>query len=101
VADVLEVQELRKAYGSVVAVDGISFTVREGEIFGMVGPNGVGKTTAIECLEGLRRPDAGSVRVLGLDPWSSRLALAERIGVQLQESALTPRPLSGVAPAWT
>jgi ABC-2 type transport system ATP-binding protein len=74
-----------------VAVDGISFTVREGEIFGMVGPNGAGKTTAIECLEGLRRPDAGSVRVLGLDPWSDRLALAERIGVQLQESALPPR----------
>jgi ABC-2 type transport system ATP-binding protein len=91
VEEVIQVQELRKAYGSVVAVDGISFTVREGEIFGMVGPNGAGKTTAIECMEGLRRPDAGSVRVLGLDPWSGRLALAERIGVQLQESALPPR----------
>ena len=89
--EVLQVQELRKAYGSVVAVDGISFSVREGEIFGMVGPNGAGKTTAIECLEGLRQPDAGSVQVLGLDPWSGRLALAERIGVQLQESALPPR----------
>jgi len=88
---VLQVEELRKAYGSVVAVAGISFTVREGEIFGMVGPNGAGKTTAIECMEGLRQPDAGSVRVLGLDPWSDRLALAERIGVQLQESALPPR----------
>ena len=88
---VLQVEELRKAYGSVVAVAGISFTVREGEIFGMVGPNGAGKTTAIECMEGLRRPDAGSVRVLGFDPWSDRLALAERIGVQLQESALPPR----------
>jgi len=91
VEEVLQVRELRKAYGSVVAVDGISFTVNEGEIFGMVGPNGAGKTTAIECMEGLRRPDAGSVRVLGLDPWSGRLALAERIGVQLQESALPPR----------
>lgn len=89
--EVIQVQELRKAYGSVVAVDGISFTAREGEIFGMVGPNGAGKTTAIECLEGLRRPDVGRVRVLGLDPWSGRLALAERIGVQLQESALPPR----------
>ena len=89
--EVLQVQDLRKAYGSLVAVDGISFAVHGGEIFGMVGPNGAGKTTAIECLEGLRRPDAGSVRVLGLDPWSSRLALAERIGVQLQESALPPR----------
>ena len=89
--EAIQVQELRKAYGSAVAVDGISFTVRKGEIFGMVGPNGAGKTTAIECMEGLRRPDAGSVRVLGLDPWSGRLALAERIGVQLQESALPPR----------
>jgi ABC-2 type transport system ATP-binding protein len=91
VKEVLQVQELRKAYGSVVALDGISFSVREGEIFGMVGPNGAGKTTAIECLEGLRQPDAGNVQVLGLDPWSGRLALAERIGVQLQESALPPR----------
>jgi ABC-2 type transport system ATP-binding protein len=91
VEEVLQVQNLRKVYGSVVAVDDISFAVRGGEIFGMVGPNGAGKTTAIECLEGLRRPDVGSVRVLGLDPWSSRLALAERIGVQLQESALPPR----------
>jgi len=57
----------------------------------MVGPNGAGKTTAVECLEGLRRPDAGSVRVLGLDPGKERQALADRIGVQLQESALPPR----------
>jgi ABC-2 type transport system ATP-binding protein len=88
---VVEVGDLRKTYGEIVAVDGVSFAVDEGEIFGMVGPNGAGKTTAIECAEGLRRPDAGSVRVLGLDPWLQRRAIAKRIGVQLQESALPPR----------
>jgi len=68
VEELLQVEELRKPYGSFVAVNGISFAVREGEIFGMVGPNGAGKTTAIECMEGIRRHNAGSVRVLGLAP---------------------------------
>lgn len=88
---VVEVQELRKVYGNTVAVDGVSFTVMEGEVFGIVGPNGAGKTTTIECLEGLRRADSGTVRVLGLEPWSSRRQLAARIGAQLQESALPER----------
>jgi ABC-2 type transport system ATP-binding protein len=65
--------------------------VAKGEIFGLVGPNGAGKTTTIECLEGLRRPSSGSVRVLGMDPSAERRALTERIGVQLQESALPAR----------
>ncbi len=88
---VIEVHNLRKTYGSVTAVDGVSFQVNAGEIFGMVGPNGAGKTTTIECIEGLRRPDGGEVRLLGLDPLAQRLAVAERVGVQLQESALPPR----------
>jgi ABC-2 type transport system ATP-binding protein len=88
---VVEVQNLRKTYGSVVAVDGISFAVNEGEIFGMVGPNGAGKTTTIECIEGLRRPDNGSARLLGMDPHAQRQAIAQRVGIQLQESALPPR----------
>ena len=88
---VIEVRELRKTYGSVIAVDGVSFEVSEGEIFGMVGPNGAGKTTTIECVEGLRRPDAGSVKVLGVDPCEEQRTIAERIGIQLQESALPPR----------
>ncbi len=88
---VIAVEELRKRYGEVRAVDGVCFTVAEGEIFGMVGPNGAGKTTTIECLEGLRQADEGSVSVLGLDPWRDERALHERIGVQLQESALHPR----------
>ncbi|MCM8746408.1 ABC transporter ATP-binding protein [Thermomicrobium sp. CFH 73360] len=94
---IIEVSELRKTYGSVVAVDNVSFTVEEGEIFGIVGPNGAGKTTTIECLEGLRRPDAGTVRVFGLDPWRQRRRLAADIGVQLQESALPDRLRVGEA----
>ena len=82
---------LRKRYGDLTAVDGVSFEVRRGEIFGMVGPNGAGKTTTVECVEGLRQPDGGTVRLLGLDPLAQRLAVAERVGVQLQESALPPR----------
>ena len=88
---VITVQSLRKQYGSVAAVDGMSFRVKAGEIFGMVGPNGAGKTTAIECIEGLRTPDSGDVRVLGMDPHRNRQALHRRIGVQLQESSLPSR----------
>ncbi|MFQ6100177.1 MAG: ABC transporter ATP-binding protein [Anaerolineae bacterium] len=87
----IKVNDLRKSYGSVRAVDGISFEVHEGEIFGMVGPNGAGKTTTIECIEGLRRPDGGSVRVLGMNPQRDGYELRERIGVQLQEAALPDR----------
>lgn len=87
----IEVQDLRRTYGDVVAVDGVSFQVAEGEIFGLVGPNGSGKTTTIECVEGVRLPTSGFVRVMGVDPAVDRRHLAERIGVQLQESALPPR----------
>jgi ABC-2 type transport system ATP-binding protein len=90
-AFVIEVRNLRKTYGTLVAVDDLSFDVEEGEIFGMVGPNGAGKTTTIECIEGLRRPDNGSVQVLGMDPLEKRRDVTNRIGVQLQESALPPR----------
>lgn len=85
---VIEVKNLRKTYGSVVAVDEISFEVYEGEIFGMVGPNGAGKTTTVECVEGLRKPDNGQLKVLGLDPQNDGYSLRNRIGVQLQETAL-------------
>jgi len=88
---VLRVENLRKTYGPVTAVDSLSLEVYEGEIFGMVGPNGAGKTTSVECIEGLRRPDAGEIRVLGLDPGRDGYALRERIGIQLQESALQNR----------
>ena len=88
---VVKVEELRKSYGLITAVDGISFEVFEGEIFGVVGPNGAGKTTALECIEGLRRPDSGRIEVLGLDHRRDEYELRERIGVQLQESALNAR----------
>ena len=88
---VVEVRELRKAYGPIVAVDGISFSVAENEVFGLVGPNGAGKTTTIECLEGLRDRDGGAVSVLGLDPGDAGADLRRRIGVQLQESSLFDR----------
>ncbi len=82
---------LRKTYGTTVAVDDISFEVQEGEIFGMVGPNGAGKTTTIECLEGLRRPDSGSLRVLGVDPQQNSQMLRTLTGIQLQQSNLPDR----------
>ncbi|GIV85133.1 MAG: multidrug ABC transporter ATP-binding protein [Candidatus Roseilinea sp.] len=88
---IVEVEHLRKVYGSTVAVDDVSFEVYEGEIFGMVGPNGAGKTTTIECIEGLRRPDSGQVRVLGLDHQHDGYALRQRIGIQLQGSVLQDR----------
>lgn len=88
---VIQVEHLRKTYGSVVAVDDISFEVYEGEIFGIVGPNGAGKTTTIECIEGLRHPDGGRTSVLGLDPERDGRTLWPRIGVQLQQSALQER----------
>ena len=88
---IVQVAGLRKVYGATVAVDEVSFEVREGEIFGMVGPNGAGKTTTIECLEGLRKPDAGRVRVLGVDPQHEGQTLRLRTGMQLQQSNLPDR----------
>ncbi|GAA3628292.1 ABC transporter ATP-binding protein [Nonomuraea rosea] len=87
----IEVEDLCKSYGSTRAVDRVSFTVTKGETFGVLGHNGAGKTTTVECLVGLRRPDAGTVRVLGMDPARRRRALAQRTGVQLQESELPDR----------
>jgi ABC-2 type transport system ATP-binding protein len=89
--DVISVDGLRKQYGSVVAVDEVSFKVHAGEIFGMVGPNGSGKTTTIECIEGLRRPDEGAAQVLGLNPWEDTRELRERTGIQLQSANLPRR----------
>ena len=88
---VIEVRELRKAYGDVQAVRGVSFTVEQGEVFGMLGPNGAGKTTTVEILEGLRKRDGGEVTVLGLDPDAAGRSIKSRIGVQLQQVALYPR----------
>jgi ABC-2 type transport system ATP-binding protein len=84
----IEISHLRKTYGTTVAVDDVSLSIAEGEIFGILGPNGAGKTTTVECAIGLRSPDSGSVRVMGLDPTSDRKRVHLIIGVQLQASAL-------------
>ncbi|MFG2521902.1 ATP-binding cassette domain-containing protein [Streptomyces sp. NPDC048527] len=84
----IEVAGLRKVYAGRAVVDDLSFTVGEGEIFGILGPNGAGKTTAVECVEGLRVPDAGRVRVAGLDPVADHDRVTEILGAQLQESEL-------------
>ena len=85
---VIEVEALVKTYDGTNVVDGVSFMVEEGEIFGIVGPNGAGKTTLVESVEGLRRPDGGSIRVLDLDPIRDRSEITERVGAQLQEGRL-------------
>lgn len=87
----LVVHGLRKRYGSVVAVDGVDLEVRAGEIFGILGPNGSGKTTTVECSHGLRRADAGTVRIFGVDPQQQPDRAAGLIGIQLQDSALPDR----------
>jgi ABC-2 type transport system ATP-binding protein len=87
----LEVRGLRKAFGTVVAVDGLDLEVRTGECFGLLGPNGAGKTTTIEICEGLQEPDSGDVVVLG-QRWSAdERALRERLGVQLQETQFSEK----------
>ena len=83
----LQVEELVKRYGEVVAVDGLSFSVEKGEIFGLLGPNGAGKTTTLEVVQGLQRPDSGRVCVLGLDLSRHVRDVKARIGVQLQASS--------------
>jgi ABC-2 type transport system ATP-binding protein len=97
VTSVIEVQGLHKAYGGTVAVDDVSFTVAEGEIFGILGRNGAGKTTTVECVEGLRAPDRGRIRVLGLDSRRDRAELTQRLGVQLQDGQLPERLRVGEA----
>ena len=86
----VSVSDLRKAYGEVEAVRGISFEIASGEIFGLLGPNGAGKNTTFEILEGYRKRDAGSVTVLGADPAKADQRWREQIGVVLQSSAMYP-----------
>ncbi len=115
---VIRVGGLEKRYGSTPALHGVSFSVYEGELFGLLGTNGAGKTTTVEILQGLRRADAGAVEVLGLDPAVAGDRLRRRIGTQLQDAALpdrmrvneavqlfasmhpAPRPLDELAAEW-
>ena len=85
--EVIQVRGLVKRYGLLTAVDGVSFTVRRGEVFGILGPNGAGKTTTLEIIEGLQAPTEGETWVLGVDTRRDPLQVKGRIGVQLQASA--------------
>ena len=84
---VIVVEELRKRYGDIQAVDGISFEVQRGEVFALLGPNGSGKTTTVEIIEGMRSADSGRATVAGIDVGRNPKAVKQHIGVQLQSSA--------------
>jgi ABC-2 type transport system ATP-binding protein len=90
-APAIEVLDVRKRYGDIEAVAGVSLSVHQGEFLGLLGPNGAGKTTLVEMACGLRRPDGGSITVLGRAPWPRDSALLARIGVQTQSSAFFTR----------
>ncbi len=88
---IIQVQDLRKSYGELKAVDGVSFSVGSGEVFGILGPNGAGKTTTVEILEGMREPDGGTAVVNGIDVQKDPRAIKKVIGIQLQSSAFFDR----------
>jgi len=88
---IITVDNIHKQYGATIAVDNVSFSIAEGEIFGIIGPNGAGKTTTVECISGLRVPDSGSITVYGLNPRENHEEIRKIVGVQLQESSLPPR----------
>lgn len=88
---IIEVKGLRKQYGNKVAVDNLSFQVKKGEVFGLLGHNGAGKSTTINCILGLKKFDGGEATVLGLQAAKSRKQLFERVGVQLQQSCYQDR----------
>src|SRR5579864_6050717 len=94
---VITVQHLVKKYGEFYAVNDVSFSIEEGEIFGIIGPNGAGKTTTVECISGLRVPDSGSVSIFDLSPQKDRNKIRKFLGVQLQQSAMPPRLKLGEA----
>ncbi len=88
---VIEVDAVEKAYGTTKAVDGISFTVSQQEIFGVIGANGAGKTTTLEMIMGLRVPDKGNIKVLGHDVVKNTDQIKQKIGIQLQQTSLYDR----------
>lgn len=88
---IISAQGLRKRYGATEALRGVDLSIDEGEIFGILGPNGSGKTTAVETIGGLRRRDSGTIDVAGMDPASSSMALRDLLGMQLQQARLQPK----------
>jgi ABC-2 type transport system ATP-binding protein len=95
---VVEVHNLRKTYGQKVAVADVSFAVAPGEIFGALGPNGSGKTTAVECIAGLREGDGGHIRVLGIDPQTHPERIREHVGVGNPKIAILDELSTGLDP---
>jgi len=91
----IDVKNLTKRYGELVAVNGVNFSIEEGEIFGLLGPNGAGKTTTLEMVEGLRKPDGGSIQVCGIDVTKKPGDIKEIIGVQLQSTSIYGRSKVG------
>ena len=87
----IAVRGLRKSFGAKEAVAGIDLEIAAGSFAGLVGPNGAGKTTTVECAIGLRSPDSGTIRLLGLDPQADRGEVHEIVGAQLQSSAFPPK----------
>lgn len=87
----IQVRELRKSYGSVHAVENVGFSVGRGEVFGLLGANGAGKSTTIECVLGIKSYDSGTVSILGMDPQRDRKRLFEKVGVQFQEACYQDR----------
>ena len=87
---VISIRDLYVSYGEVKAVNGVSLEITEGECFGLLGPNGAGKTTTLSCLEGLKKPDSGSITVEGLDAINDSVKVKQMMGVQLQDTTLFP-----------
>ena len=83
----IKVENLKKSYGNITVLNDVNISVKRGEVFGLLGANGAGKSTAIECILGTRKPDKGRVRILGMDPAEDRKKLFENVGVQFQESS--------------
>ena len=83
--EVIKVEQLTKSYGNFIAVDNVSLSVSRGMVFGLLGANGAGKSTTIECILGTKNPDSGQVSILGLNPKADRKSLFEKVGVQFQE----------------
>jgi energy-coupling factor transporter ATP-binding protein EcfA2 len=95
----IAVRRLTKRYGSTVAAHDIHFEVQDGEIFGLIGPNGAGKTTVLECILGLIRPDSGEISVRGIDARAQPALAKEKLGAQLQTSALPGLAWAALDPA--
>lgn len=88
---IVQVEDLNLSYRNIHAVQNVSFSVNPGEVLAIIGQNGSGKTSTVECIEGLRKPDNGSIRVFGMDPWKNRREVYGKIGVQLQETEYSAR----------